>query len=229
MNPWKNNNRSLKLFLAVAIALHAALILAPMTKKGIALESERRNVQVQLIAPPQHALQPPAPLVEWREPAVPILEALPAAPVAEPQPPTRVAVQQTPPVDGRRVLSSQFDYENSVQVPLFGSTEQKEDAPDFYVRQRPSLEMALNQPSLQLPFEDTRVYLVDSYDDGIMGGIDRFFDRASVPFGFTTKNNTRVQCVWMLVIAGCGWGHTSMFHRPARLREKTKKQAIENT
>ena len=127
------------------------------------------------------------------------------------------------------MLSSQFDYEKFGQKALFGSVKQTEDSPDFYVRQRTSLEMALNQPSLQLPFEDARIYLVDSYDAGFMGGLDKFWDTVSVPFGFTTKNNTRVQCVWVLVIAGCGWGHKTLFHRPARHREKPREQWVEDT
>jgi hypothetical protein len=50
-----------------------------------------------------------------------------------------------------------------------------------------------------------------------------------VPFGFTTKNNTRVQCVWVLVFAGCGWGHKTLFYRPAKHREKPKEPLVENT
>ena len=38
----------------------------------------------------------------------------------------------------------------------------------------------------ELPFEDTRIYLVDSYVDGIMGGIDRFWNDVSIPFGYSS-------------------------------------------
>ena len=77
----------------------------------------------------------------------------------------------------------------------------------------------LNSPSLQLPFADKRIYLVDSYSPGFGGSVERFFDNVTVPFGWTTNNNTRVQCAWVLVFAGCNWGHVSLFHREAKRRK----------
>jgi hypothetical protein len=219
MKAWKYNNRGLWLFFALAIVVHAIFILAPRPDKMVAQVTERPSVRVQLVSQPQavEVEQPPEPesFVEWREPEPPTLDELPLAPVIESQPPVPVVVQQLPSNNSKRLLSNQFDYEGFVPEP--------EDRPDFYLRQRTSLEMVLNQPLLQLPFEDSRIYLVDNYDDGIMGGIDRFWDNVAVPFGFTTKNNTRVQCVWVLVIAGCNWGHKSLFYRPARLREQPKE------
>jgi hypothetical protein len=217
MKAWKYNNHGLWVFFALAIVVHAVFILAPRPEKMVAQVTERPSVRVQLVAqlqaveverPPE-----PVPVVERREPEPPALDELPPTPVSEL--PVPVVVQQLPSNNSKRLLSSQFDYEGFVPEP--------EDRPDFYLRQRTSLEMVLNQPSLQLPLEDSRIYLVDNYDDGIMGGIDRFWDNVSIPFGFTTKNNTRVQCVWVLVIGGCGWGHKSLFYRPARLREKPKE------
>jgi len=219
MKAWKYNNRGLGLFLALAIVMHAAIILVPRTNKTAAPATEHSSLQVQLVSHPPavEVEQPlePKPPVEWREPESPALDELPPAPVTKPQPPAPVVAQQLSSNSARRLLSRQFDYEDFVPEP--------EDRPDFYLRQRTSLEMVLNQPSLQLPFEDTRIYLVDSYADGILGGIDRFWDDVTVPFGFTTKHNTRVQCVWVLVFAGCGWGHKTLFYRPARLREKSKE------
>jgi len=209
MKAWKYNNRGLWLFFALAIVVHAVFILAPRPDKMIAQVTERPSVRVHLVSQPQAVAveQPPEPepFVKSREPEPPTHDELPTASVSESQPPSNY----------KRLLSNQFDYEGFVPEP--------EDRPDFYLRQRTSLEMVLNQPSLQLPFEDSRIYLVDNYDNGIMGGIDRFWDNVSIPFGFTTKNNTRVQCVWVLVIGGCGWGHKSLFYRPARLREKPKE------
>jgi len=222
MNAWKYKNRGLWLFFALAIVVHAVFILALRTKEMAVPATEHSSLQVQLISHPQavEVEQPlePEPLVEWREPISPALDDLPPAPVTTPQPPAPVVVQQLPSNNAKRLLSRQFDYEDFVPEP--------EDRPDFYIRQRASLEMVLNQPSLQLPFEDSRIYLVDSYADGIMGGIDRFWDDVTVPFGFTTKHNTRVQCVWVLVFAGCGWGHKTLFYRPARLREKPKESTF---
>lgn len=119
----------------------------------------------------------------------------------------------------QRLIATQFNLENQSPEPLFGTKKQTDDLPEFHFRQRPTLESVLRQSSLQLPFKDTRVYLVDSYDPGWAGSVDRFWDTVSVPFGFTTRNNTRVQCVWVLVLAGCGWGHTSLFHKKAKRRK----------
>ena len=214
MKAWKYNNRGLWLFFALAIVVHAVFILAPRPDKMIAQVTERPSVRVHLVSQPQAVAveQPPEPepFVKSREPEPPTHDELPTASVSESQPPSNY----------KRLLSNQFDYEGFVPEP--------EDRPDFYLRQRTSLEMVLNQPSLQLPFEDSRIYLVDNYDDGIMGGIDRFWDNVSIPFGFTTKNNTQVQCVWVLVIGGCSWGHKTLFYRPARLREKPKEPMIGN-
>jgi hypothetical protein len=225
MKAWKNNNRSVKVFFGAALAVHTLFVLVPLAEKKKPANAEQMTVQVRLSSPQPPIEQSPetAPFLEaLRQPGNPILEELPAAPQAVQRQPVIEVVQ--PATDStRRVLSSQFDYENSVYEPLFGVNSPIEEKPDFYVRQRSSLETVLNQPSLQLPFEDTRIYLVDSYDNGFMGGMEKFWDSVSVPFGFTTKNNTRVQCVWVLVIAGCGWGHESLFHRPARLREKPKR------
>jgi len=233
MTAWKNNNLGFRVFFALAIIVHVVFILVPVTKRMVATVSEQQSVQVRLVSPTRMVEAEPSPEpqlpVEWREPVPPALEELPPVPVTQPPSAVRTIVAQPAAANPARVLSSQFDYEKTRRTALFGSEKQTEDSPDFYVRQRTSLEMALNQPSLQLPFEDTRIYLVDSYDAGFMGGMDKFWDTVSVPFGFTTKNNTRVQCVWVLVFAGCGWGHKTLFHRPARHREKPKEKWVEDT
>jgi len=224
MKAWKNKNRSVKVFFGAALAVHTLFVLLPLTEQKRPPNAEQTTVQVRLNSPRPPKEQSPqtAPLEALRQPGNPILEELPAPPQVVLRQPVREVAQ--PASDNtKRVLSSQFDYENSVHEPLFGTNAPMEEMPDFYIRQRSSLETVLNQPSLQLPFLDTRIYLVDSYDNGFMGGMEKFWDSVSVPFGFTTKHNTRVQCVWVLVIAGCGWGHESLFHRPARLREKPKR------
>lgn len=230
MKTWKRDHRGAGLFFVLAIAVHAALIMVPLTKKMTAGTQELRSVEVRLVtsAMPRQETPPTEQAPDWRESDVPVLEELPPMP-EKVAPRVGEAVQQAPLPDSKRILSSQFDYERSIRQPLFGTAERKADAPDFHFRQKASLETVLNRPSLQLPFEDTRIYLVDHYEDGLMGGIDKFWDRVSVPFGFTTRNNTRVQCVWVLVIAGCGWGHKTLFHQPARYRERPGSSAIEKS
>lgn len=230
MKTWKHDHRGAGLFFALAIAVHVVLIMVPLTKEIGVIVEEQRSVKVRLVSPAKviKEIPPIKQSPDWREPEVPALEELPARPVMVP-PPVQEVVQQAPARSSKRVLSSQFDYERSIQQPLFGPAEQKADEPDFYFRQRPTLETVLNQPSLQLPFEDTRIYLVDHYEEGITGKMEKFWDTVSVPFGFTTRNNTRVQCVWVLVIAGCGWGHKTLFHQPARYRERPKAPTVENS
>ena len=101
---------------------------------------------------------------------------------------------------------------------------QPTERPDYYVRYRPALDDVLNEPSVQLPFHDTRIYLVDHYDSGFLGGMQKFWDDVTVPFGFTTKNNTRVQCAWVLVIAGCAWGDASLFYAAQRAKKRKPAQ-----
>jgi len=43
-------------------------------------------------------------------------------------------------------------------------------------------------------------------------------------FAFVGNN----RCDWVLVFAGFGWAHKTLFYRPARLREKPKEPMIEN-
>ncbi|MFC1689900.1 hypothetical protein ACFL07_09650 [Pseudomonadota bacterium] len=231
METWKHNNRAVMLFFTVAVAVHVVVFLIPVTQKMVTAINDAHILQVRLVSPsrPEVVEQVPAPPLEWPESQLSALEDLPPAPAATPPPVPEVVQRPSSTIDRKRVLSSQFNYESAVRQPLFGKAKPQEEAPDYYVRQRTSMEMALNQPVLQLPFEDTRIYLVDSYEEGFMGGFERFWDDVSVPFGFTTKNNTRVQCVWVLVIAGCGWGHKTLFHRAARYREKPKEAHIENS
>jgi hypothetical protein len=230
MKTWNRDNRSMGLFFGLAVALHAALIMVPLSKQMIATVEEQIAVEIRLIqpaeAPPERP--PPQPAPERRKPEITALEELPSPPEMK-SPPLEETDQQPPPPSSKRMLSSQFDYERSVRQPIFGPSDQQVDAPDFFYRKAPSLDAVLNRPALQLPFEDTRTYLVDYYEDGFMGGMGKFWDNVSVPFGFTTKNNTRVQCVWVLVIAGCGWGHNSMFQKSARYRGRPASHSIENS
>jgi len=230
METWNRDHRGVGLFLVLSIAVHALLITAPLAKKTFPAVEQQRSVTLRLVTPAKlsQANPPPEQAPDWREPDIPALEELPPLPEIISSPVQEV-VEQVPLSSSKRVLSSQFDYERSIRQPLFGPVEQKGNSPDFYFRQRPTLETVLNQPSLQLPFEDTRIYLVDHYEEGVMGGIEKFWDKVTVPFGFTTKNNTRVQCAWVLVIAACGWGHKTLFHQPARYRERPASRLIEES
>lgn len=226
-------DRPFVLLLAAATLLHVLALLLPVAQRAIVSPAKPDTVQVRLQRPPAvtaeapetgvDTLPEPAPQPVPLERPVPLVESRPTPALAEsaaPHPTPQPAPEQSPPEtrpDSSRVLSWQFDYES--KAPVFGSRDSRPGDPaEFHLRARPGLDEVLNAPSLQLPFADTRIYLVDSYSPGIGGSVERFFDGVTVPFGFTTKSNTRVQCAWVLVFAGCNWGHISLFERKARLR-----------
>jgi len=229
----RQQNRRFTIILSVVFLLHVLMLFIPVARQ-VAQELELVNtVRIQLTRPPpvEEAISVrPEPLVEPRSAVPPMIVPrypveLAETPAAPPVPVTPKDAQKDPDQPGISgwILSRQFDYERT--EPLFGWAEpEAEDQPDYFVRSRSSLEDVLNQPSLQLPFPDDRIYLVDSYAPGIGGSIDRFFDEVTVPFGWTTKGNTRVQCAWVLIIAGCNWGHISLFQQKAQRRKLSAQE-----
>lgn len=219
-------NRPFLAMLAVATVAHFLLLLVPVVRQQVKAPAEAPVVSVRLMPSP-----PAAPPVEERADPVPRepLQRTQRPPIELADlPPDEPAPVDTPPatptvIDARRILS---DMERRREADPLASLDSKPpgDRPDFQVRYRPVLDEVLNEPSLQLPFRDTRVYLVDSYDPGLMGGVQRFFDEVTVPFGFTTRHNTRIQCAWILVIAGCSWGHASHYYA----RDRARKRPPEN-
>ena len=238
------NRRMATLFVAATL-LHAALLLIPKKQHTpIAVESPLIAIKLKTpeVAEPSPASEPmqperlpstnlardnakPEPVVLTPLPVQPVIAApIDAQPttaevsIEQPQPASPIVTVETSDPRKRRdqVLSSQFNLELS--DPLF-KTEYPDGKPDYQVYLRPGLQEVLNEPSLQLPFADKRIYLIDSYGSGISGDVERFFDTVTVPFGWTTKGNTRIQCVWILIISGCSWGHVSLFEKKARRRQ----------
>ena len=205
-----HKNRDFLLILALATIAHLLLLLVPVVRQQAIEHVPYPAVSLRLVKPPAPPPQskPPEragpPRLQAVEPVT--LAELPAEPpeTAEPQTPA------APRFDAQRVLSD--IRERQAQDPLrrIPDSEPRE-RPDYFVYERPGLEEVLKEPSLQLPFRDRRVYLLDSYDAGFGGNVQRFFDDVTVPFGFTTKNNTRIQCAWVLILAGCSWGHVSLY------------------
>jgi hypothetical protein len=157
-------------------------------------------------APPVQAVsEPPREEIARREPPP---EPEPA--VDEPQPPV---------ITAHRIISDLAEARARDPLALLENEPGRQTG--FQAPIGRSLDEVLNAPSLQLPFQDRRIYLVDSYAPGIGGSIDRFFDSVTVPFGFQTKNNTRIQCAWILVLAGCAWGDASLFYAADRARKRT--------
>ena len=225
-------HRTFTLVLAAVTLLHLLLLLVPVVRQQALEPAPSPSIAIRLSPPPAQET-PPEPLTEPEpDPDPEPIEPPPLEPVepielAElpetPSEPAKAIEQETPPINAYRILSDLRDKQKA--DPLASSvTIDPRQQPDYFVRAQPMLEDVINEPSLQLPFRDTRIYLVDSYDEGFLGGMEKFFDDVTVPFGFTTKNNTRVQCAWILVLAGCSWGDVSYYYA----RDKARKRKPES-
>jgi len=230
MTAGTRQNRRFGAFLLAVSLLHAALLLIPAVRQGVlqAVPAPVVAIRLQKSAPPTpvaevapEAVAEPEPVTR---PVPPPVATEPPTP-ARPEPTPRVAEAAPPPAEpappvitAHRIISDLADARR--RDPLAAPQPGPDARPLFRAPIGASLDEVLNEPVLQLPFEDRRIYLVDSYAAGIGGSIDRFFDRVTVPFGFQTKNNLRVQCAWILVIAGCSWGDASLFYAADRARKR---------
>jgi len=215
-------HRSFALLFAAVTLLHLMLLLIPVVRQMAPDEESSTVVSIHLS--PQAVEEPaPEPLPEpepLEPPALTPAEPIELAELPEPEPePGAPAPVEKPRISAHRILSDLREKQSIDPVTGFTPADQDEKA-DYYVRYQPVLEDAINEPSLQLPFRDTRIYLVESYDNGPAGAMQRFWDNVTVPFGFTTKNNTRVQCAWILVIAACGWGDVSYYYAKDKARKR---------
>ena len=230
MNGGFRQNRRFALLLLAVSLLHAALLLVPAVRQTVTDGAPAPVVAIRLqpAAPPKPAEEAePAPRPEPRREttetpprAVARAPAVKTPPPPEPEPPEHeppepeVSGAAPPALTAHRILSELAAARE--RDPLAG-TERRAQLQAF----RPSLDEVLNEPSVQLPFRDRRIYLVDSYGPGIGGSVERFFDRATVPFAYQTKYNTRIQCAWILIIAGCSWGDASLYYAADRARKRT--------
>lgn len=222
MRPRLAQHRSFALLFVAVTLLHLLLLLIPVVRQMAPDKVPATVVSVRLS--PQAVEEPaPEPLPEpepVEPPALIPAEPIELAELPEPEPePSAPAPVEKPHISAHRILSDLREKQSADPVTGFTPADQDEKT-DYYVRYQPVLEEMLNEPSLQLPFHDTRIYLVDSYDDGPAGAMQRFWYNVTVPFGFTTKNNTRVQCAWILVIAACGWGDVSYYYAKDKARKR---------
>lgn len=216
-----HKNRSLLVALTAAVVAHGLLLTVPAARQAVIEAVSSPAVKVRLMRP--------APVVVPERPVEsPLAETPPpqaqTPPVLKPSPPAEPPVRSEPePAPVERISAARIlldiEERRSTDPPWF-APEPDAPLPVYRTRPRTSLDDVLNEPVLHLPFEDTRIYLVDSYSPGIMGSVDRFFDNVTVPFGFTTKNNTRIQCGWTLIFAGCVWGDAGYFYSKQEARKR---------
>ena len=223
------HNRPLMVFLLMAIALHLLMLLVPVAREVVRRVAETDFVRVELRRPPsipatpQKRIPRPEPLESIPEPVKTPVEPTVVAEAKDVEPnkiePADVEEKPTSTITSREIIARQFLMESANRQAYIQAIDDSREMPDYFTAEKTTLEDALNQPVLHLPFRDTRIYEVAYYENGVGGAMDRFWDTVTVPFGFTTKNNTRIQCAWVLIFAGCSWGHKTLFYREAEKRK----------
>lgn len=220
--------RSFGVFLVVVSLLHAALLLIPSVRQIVLDPTPAPVLAVRLQTPAaavERVTEPPPTAPQRVAEATPPPPPATVRPAPESAPPAarEPETEPEPPViTAHRIISDLAEARR--RDPLVRRETDTEPAALFRAPIGASLDDVLNEPVLQLPFRDRRIYLVDSYDAGVVGGIDRFFDRVTVPFAFQTKNNLRVQCAWVLILAGCSWGDASLFYAADKARKRPRDE-----
>jgi len=217
-----NTNAGIWLALAIALGLHALILLLPLPGQSpgarpVSAQIELRLTTFDPIPVPQPVPEPR----DTRPESVPLVKATSQAALAASRAATLAPIKHAPEQMNTEekhpltniILSSQFITEDSAADQLFGnpivgySTEiQKEfHQKAFHYPERPNLLAMLDQPMQELPFAYTPGLVRFAYDPGIKGDLQRFWDVITPEFGWTSNYGTEVKCVWVLVIAACGW------------------------
>jgi len=217
------------LALTAALLIHAIILSIPVVRQlAPGIEPDPR-IEVQLLGSHPQATSPqvnialPTPLPE------PVPEPLQAE---SPKPLARIVEKPTEPpphflpapLQRQRdlkqlsaeeknrlttvILSRQFITEKSVTEQLFGKPLEQHHTEwqrEFHIPQKQDLLAMLNRPMQDLPFAYKPGLIHFAYAPGVKGDLQRFWDVITPEFGWKTKNGTEFRCVWLLVVAGCGW------------------------
>jgi hypothetical protein len=106
------------------------------------------------------------------------------------------------------LLTRQFINDESVTEQLFGKSSAlatTDHAAEFHYPAWGNMITMLDQPMPNLPFAYQENLIYFAYDPGVKGDMQRFWDVITPEFGWRTKYGTEVKCIWVLVIAACGW------------------------
>lgn len=204
-----------------ALLLHALVLLLPLTRPALPPPDGGETIEVELVAflsdPPPVAdqvtepVQKPQPIPESESLAQSSNELTPPQPTPVPdevvQDPVPALVQRETGNQKDIILSRQFITEEPVIDKLFGKpvVEQAPPRKGFHLPARPNMLAMLDRPMQDLPFEYTPGLVHFAYAPGVKGDLQRFWDIITPEFGWRTDNGTEFRCVWLLVIAGCGW------------------------
>ena len=216
-------NARIWLALVVTLVLHALLLLLPLNRQMPLDENGSKIIQVLLIGvTPKNVSPEPVPAPSLAEEAIAVKHETPpiktlmrsdpftARLTVKRQKPNRNPVQMS--VEERnqrthRILASPYITEESVTEQLFGNAPARAIPDwDFHYPGKEDMISMLNTPLPDLPFDFTQGLIKFSYEPGVMGEMQRFFDVITPEFGWTTRYGTKVDCVWVLIIVACGWG-----------------------
>lgn len=230
--PDKSNFRAGKksgiwLAFLIALGLHAVILFLPVTQKTSFTEDNRAQIEVELIKVIQQPQALPEPV---KIPEVAPAEVAPVMPPLErmvetktEQPPTIPEPEITSQDLDRdfdklshtekkqltnSVLSAQFITKESVTEQIFGKQFDLQIADpqkEFHFPARQSMIAMLDQPMPEVPFAYAPGLVRFAYAPGVKGDLQRFWDVITPEFGWRTNNGTEFKCVWVLVIAACGW------------------------
>jgi len=222
-------NTQIWLAFLLAFGLHLIILVIPATEKSGDVNDEYRQIEVQLTKsspPPVEPLEvieepeakPAEPEMQTEpEPVKTVVEAKPVetAPVADTKPLpaiNRVPFETLSKTEksqlAHTILSAQFITEESVADQIFGKQfdiEITDPQPGFHFPLRQDMVSMLDQPMPELPFSYTPGLVYFAYDPGVKGDLQRFWDVITPEFGWRTDNGTEFKCVWVLIIAACGW------------------------
>ena len=208
---------------AITLVLHALLLLLPLSRQ-LPPDADGSNIiEVQLISaaaiPVSQEPVPGASLAEESMeakheppqikalmPSDPSTASLTAIRQESDRTPDQMSVEEKNRLT-HRILVSPYITEESVTEQLFGQPPGQDiPVPDFHFPGKEDMITMLNSPMPDLPFDYTQGLIKFSYEPGVIGDVQRFFDVITPEFGWTTRYGTKVKCTWVLLIAACGWG-----------------------
>jgi len=223
-------NPAIWLALLIALGLHGLILLLPLSgqKPDTTPVSAQIELRLTKFEPPPVAEEiflvepesppPPAPLPTpiVQDKPVPLVktpsQVVEATPPATTLAPIERDLEQMTPVEKTQltytILSSQFITDESVADQLFGPVVARystETRTEFHYPEKANLVAMLDQPMQDLPFEYTPGLIHFAYAPGVKGDLQRFWDVITPEFGMITDHGTEIRCVWVLVIAACGW------------------------
>ena len=219
--PEQGRKRLLLSFLTV-VALHGLLLLVPSARKEFLSRVEPKPLALRLVAEQaetKQALDAPAASVTeaWRPSEAPSPERFTQEPIAteaaaaEPEPTDDRAVEGVPDREAAsalptRIMSSPYLDEDPQRLDLFPKdSDSKASGVEFRLADRSTPDPLIYPESVALPFADAPRLAVEFYDDGVMGGVQRFWDSVTFARTWTTKHGTKVSCGVVLVIPACVW------------------------